>query len=320
MESERIILIQQYLSRYAVEPPGVTIKQVREYIRENSNLTDASVQTIRRDLEALSMLEDIRITNGAHNTAYYQYVSGGFTFNEIRFLVDSVSINKFLSDGAKQKLIKKFEGLCSEQQIRMLISRIHLTHQTPSSDLLNNLDIIHRMIAEKRRINFEYGKNDLRGEMHYQYKDRNFVPAEVVYFENRFYLRGVNPETGEPRTYRIDRMRRIKEGEQVKKVPKLPKQEGAVLDMFGAERQADIVLRVKRTLVDEMQEQFGRNVNIRDDAEHADCVLVRARVGISRNFTSWVLRYGGDAELLEPADLREEMREKLAALLGKYQG
>ena len=63
MESARIVLIQQYLSRDAVEPPGVTIKQIQQYLHENSNLTDVSVQTIRRDLDALSAFEDIRTTS-----------------------------------------------------------------------------------------------------------------------------------------------------------------------------------------------------------------------------------------------------------------
>ena len=318
MESARIILVKEYLTRFASEPPGVTVKQIQAYIRENSNLTNVSRQTIQRDLNELSGMEDIRVTAGAHNTMYYQYVSSGFTFNEIRFLVDSVSINKFLSDGAKQKLIKKFEGMCSEHQIRMLISRIRLTHRAPSSDLLKNLEIIHRMIAEKCRINFEYGKNNLRGEMQYYQKDRNFVPVEVVYFDGRFYLRGVNPETDESRTYRIDRMRQITSGEPVKKRMKLPKSEGAVLDMFGADHYEDITLRVKRVLMDEMQEQFGEFAHFRSDTEHPDCVLVYAHVGVSGNFCRWLLRYGADAELLAPAHLREKMQALLAEMLGAY--
>lgn len=319
MEPVRIILVREYLSRFAAEPPGVTIKQIQQYIRENSNLTDVSRQSIHRDLNALSLIADIRVTAGAHNTMYYQYRSGGFSFNEIRFLVDSVSINKFLSDDAKHRLIKKFEGMCSEQQIRMLISRIRLTHRAPSADLLNNLEIIHRTIAENCRINFEYGRNDLHGEMQYYKKDRNFVPVEVVYFDGRFYLRGVNPETGETRTYRIDRMRQITAGESVRKRPKLPKPEGAVLDMFGAERCEDIVLRVKRTLTDEMQEQLGRYAHVRRDIEHPDCVLVYAHVEVSSSFCRWVLRYGQDAELLSPPYLRQEMQEMLRRMLAQYE-
>lgn len=319
MEAARIILIQEYLSRYAVEPPGVTIKQIQEYIRANSTLTDVSVQTIRRDLDELSAFEDIRTEHGAHNTAYYQYVSKGFTFNEIRFLVDSVSINKFLSDGKKAELIHKFEGMCSEKQIRMLMSRVRLTHRSPSADLLKNLEIIHGLIAENCRINFEYGRNNLRGEKQFQYKDRNFVPAEVVYFDGRFYLRGANPDTGEPRTYRIDRMRQITAGEPVKKKIRLPKPEGAVLDMFGAAEYADIVLRVKRNLMDEMQEQLGKYATIRDDESHPDCVLVYAHVGIGDSFFRWIMRYGLDAELIGPENLRERMKAQIAELLTKYE-
>ena len=35
--------------------------------------------------------------NREHNTAYYALIDKGFSFNEIRFIVDSISINKFLT-------------------------------------------------------------------------------------------------------------------------------------------------------------------------------------------------------------------------------
>lgn len=67
--------------------------------------------------------------------------SKGFPFNDIRFIVDSVSINKLLSDDQKRRLIKKFEGMCSDAEIRQLISRVEIGGNTASQrDLLTNLD------------------------------------------------------------------------------------------------------------------------------------------------------------------------------------
>ena len=79
----------------------------------------------------------------------------GFTFNEIRFLVDSVAINIFLNNEQLQRLFKKFEGLCSEAEVRKLVGRITLREVAPPSlDLLDNLECVHQIIAEKRKINF----------------------------------------------------------------------------------------------------------------------------------------------------------------------
>lgn len=319
MEHERIIMIYEYLTRCATEQPGVTIRDIRDYISENSELTDASPVTIRRDLDRLVMLgHDIRRTNGPHNTAFYQLVNGGFTFNEIRFIVDSVSINKFLSDAEKRRLIHKFEGLCSEKDVRRLISRVSVTTRVPSSNLLQNLDVIHQIIADRRKINFEYGKYDVNGQTVFYSKSRDIVPANVVYFNERFYLICMEVQTGKRRVYRIDRMRRIEAGDCCKVRPKLPEPEGALLDIFDQEDFRTVILRVRRFLLDEMLETFGRFASSQDDPDRPDCVIVRARVGISQRFYCWVLKYGADLEILSPAEIRGAFREKLHEIMSVY--
>lgn len=319
MEHERIILILDYLTRFAAEPPGVTIRDIRDYIAENSELTDASPVTIRRDLDRLMLLgQNIQRTNGAHNTAYYYLVNRGFTFNEIRFIVDSVSINKFLSDEEKRRLIHKFEGLCSEKDVRRLISRVSVTRRAPSSDLLKNLDVIHQIIAEKRKINFDYGKYDVNGKTVFYQKSRDIAPVSVVYFNERFYLICMEVQTGRRRVYRIDRMRRIVSGEVCRIRVKFPEPEGALLDIFDPEEFRTVTLRVKRILLDDMLETFDRFAETRDDPENPDCVIIRSRVGISRRFYYWVLKYGEDMEILAPEEIRAAFVEKLRCLAAVY--
>ena len=172
MEHERIIQIYDYLCRYTNEDKGVTIKEIQHFLSSNGNTKDVSAITIRRDIDRLtSMGNDIQKENAAHNTSVYKLLNKGFNFNEIRFIVDSISINKFLSDSQKQSIIKKFEGMCSEKEIRQLISRISLNGRSvPSSNLLENLEKVHKIISEKRKINFEYGKYDVHKDVKYYSK------------------------------------------------------------------------------------------------------------------------------------------------------
>ncbi|MCI6561606.1 MAG: WYL domain-containing protein, partial [Ruminococcus sp.] len=208
MEHERIIHIYEYLSRNTDEDREVTVKDIRNYLEGTTNLGYVSVLTIRRDLERLSnMGYDILTRKGAHNTTYYSLFGKGFSFNEIRFLVDSISINKFLTAEQKQKLIKKFEGMCSESEVRQLISRISLNGRgAPSLDLLANLEKVHNIISAHQKIDFEYGKFNTQKKMVYYSKKRDMIPVKVIYFEERFYLKCMNTETLQIRTYRIDRM------------------------------------------------------------------------------------------------------------------
>ncbi len=320
MEHERILYIQDYLTRCSDEKHGVSIKDIQRYLDTETNMHDVSVLTIRRDLERLEMVgNELQHYTGAHNTKYYYVLKKGFTFNEIRFLVDSVSINKFLSPKRKHRLIHKFEVLCSEAQVRQLISRVSLDGREPRSyDLLDNLDKVHTVISERRKIQFEYGKSDLRGDLVYYQKNREMIPCKVIYSRERFYLKCVDAETGKVRTYRIDRMKNIRGGETIRKIPELPKPEGAVLDMFEPERFEVVRLRVKRFMLDEMLEQLGKFASAEDDESKADCVIVRAKIGISQNFYHWFMQYGENVEILSPPDIREEMRRQLCNVLGQY--
>ncbi len=320
MEHERIIHIYEYLSRNTDETRDVSIKEIRQYLEGTTNLTSVSPLTIRRDLERLcAMGNDIRTRTGAHNTTYYRLLGKGFTFNEIRFLVDSISINKFLSAGQKQRLIKKFEGMCSEAEVRQLISRISLNGRgAPSLDLLENLEKVHGIISESRKIDFEYGKCDTQRNMVYYSKNRSMIPARVIYFNDRFYLKCMDAETEKVRTYRIDRMKNIRSGEKTRKKPVLPKYDGVVLDMFEPERFEHVRFRVKQVLLNDMLEQFGDYASVRTDPDNAEQVILTARIGINDSFYRWVMRYGSNIEILSPGDIRQTFREKLQAVLGLY--
>jgi len=318
MNHERIIKIQEYLNRYATGDKAVTIKEIQEYLYE-SGLENVSVLTIRRDIERLiNMGENIEVTRGSHNTSFYRLKSKGFTFNEIRFIVDSISINKFLSNSQKQRLIKKFEGLCSADRVHQLISRISLNGREISSmNLLENLDKVHRIISERCKINFEYGKFDTNLNVNYYSKKRKMIPCKVIYFDDRFYLKCIDEETDKVRTYRIDRMRYITAGEKNKTKAILPKYDGVVLDMFEPEYFEYVTIRVKRFLLDDMLEQFGKYISVRED-ESTENVIIRVNVGISSGFYRWAMRYGENLEIVSPTEIREKFKEKLKKVSDIY--
>ena len=304
MDQERIIYILDYLSRYTDEKKSVS-----------------NDVTIRRDLDRLTNAGNHIVKyNREHNTAYYALIDKGFSFNEIRFIVDSISINKFLTSKQKRQLIKKFEGMCSDAEIRQLISRITLNEKcSPSLDLIENLDLIHRLIADHRKINFEYGKYDTDKKIKYYKKKRNLLPVRVIYFDERFYLRCYNEETETWRTYRIDRMKDIEKGNVSRhRIPKETKQEGFVTDMFEPEYFEYVKLRVKRYLLDDMLEHFGDYASISPYSETDESVTITVHVGVNQRFFLWVMSYGDGIELLSPVKTRSEYLAEVRKMLGAY--
>lgn len=319
MESERILHILNYLTRSTNETKSVTVREILDHLAANFDLQNVSALTVRRDIDRLITAGyDIRITHGAHNTAYYALWGRGFSFNEIRFLVDSVSINQFLSEKQKKQLIRKFEVFCSEEELRKLVSRVVIAGQVaPSTDLLRNLEQVHSLIAAKQKINFEYGKYDTGRQMQFYSKKREMIPVRVVYFDGRFYLRCVNEETGAERTYRIDRMRDIREGGKAKRAAKLSHPDGVQLDMFQPERYAAVTFRADRVLLDDMLEHFGKYADVQPD-DDPQRVRIRVRIGIGPSFYRWVMGYGSQLEVLAPADIRSEMQRCIRQTLALY--
>ena len=321
MEHERIICVLEYLSRYSDENHYVSIKDIQDYVANTGTLSYPAEVTIRRDIDRLtSMGNNIVKKSRDHNKAYYALIDKGFSFNEIRFIVDSISINKFLTSKQKRLLIKKFEGMCSDAEIRQLISRIVLNEQCPSTlDLLENLDKIHRLIGERRKINFEYGKYDeSEKQIKYYLQDRDMLPVSVIYFHERFYLKCFNLTDSKWRIYRVDRMKNIVGGNTTQlRLPPDEKYEGFVTDMFAPEYFTSVTLRVRKYLLDEMRENFGYFASIMSD-EDSDFVRFHVRVGINQKFYLWLMQFSSGVELAAPAKERAEYLDEVRKMLGAY--
>ncbi len=321
MDHERIIHILDYLSRHTDESHFVTINQIQDYLANVCNLSRVKSVTIRRDLDRLTTMgNNIIKVNHEHNTAYYALIDKGFSFNEIRFIVDSISINKFLTAHQKQKLIKKFEGMCSDTEIRQLISRIVLNERCPSTlDLLENLDKIHRLIGERRKIDFDYGKyNETTKQITYYHKNRDMLPVSVIYFHEKFYLKCFNLTDSKWRIYRVDRMKNIIGGDISQfHLPPEEKYEGFVTDMFAPKYFTGVTLRVRKYLLDEMRENFGEFASIIPDND-SDFVRFHVRVGINQKFYLWLMKFGSGVELVAPAKERAEYLEEVRKMLGAY--
>jgi predicted DNA-binding transcriptional regulator YafY len=155
--------------------------------------------------------------------------------------------------------------------------------------------------------------------MKYYSKRRSLIPKRVVYFNERFYLRCFDENSSEYRTYRIDRMKDITVGEKFsEKIPDDKRYDGFVADIFPPDYFENVTFRVKKFLLDEMIEQFGKNANVRDDFDNPDCAIVRVKAGINRQFYLWVMKYGDGLEIVSPKKVRDDFVTEVKKVLQKY--
>lgn len=209
--------------------------------------------------------------------------------------------------------------MCSDAEIGQLISRVTTTElSNPSLDLIQNLGVIHKLISEKRKIDFEYGKYDLQKQIIYYHKKRDILPVRVIYFHERFYLRCYNLETSNWRTYRVDRMKDISGSEAVQiALSKEEKPQGFVADMFEPEYYETVTLRVKKYLLDDMLEHFDGFARLLQEP-NKKYVRLSVKVGINQQFFLWIMKYGDQIEVVEPADIRKRFLQEAANMIGIY--
>ena len=322
MSKERIIAVYDYFMHNTDDKHYVTIRQIQDYLLNETNITDVSYQSISRDINCLiNSGNDIKKKSGAHNEAFYSLENKGFTFDIIRFIIDSIAINKDLTRTVKEHILECFSSICSQSEIRNLKSRIVTKEECPKSlDLVANLGIIHSIISERKRINFDYGKFNNKKEMVYYHKDRKLLPIEVVYTNDHYYLKCFNLLDSQRRTYRIDRMKNITADEIDKTViPSEEKAECFMADIFAPDYISPVFLKVHIELRDEMFEKMGRFAEVIDESTYDDSVVIRVIAGINKHFYLWLMSYGDGIEILGPEKIAEGFYEENKKMIKPYE-
>ena len=137
--------------------------------------------------------------------------------------------------------------------------------------------------------------------------------------DRNYYLIAYRAEERKYIHFRVDRMSDLRVAEE--KRPLLP--EGfdlasyvrTIFDMHSGERQW-VTLELDRSLLNVAMDRFGREAHYRKT--DSGTVVVTAQVEVSPTFLSWVLCFGGQAKILEPASAQEALRDLAQSALARY--
>ena len=320
MKSQRIFLILDILKRKTNDTTGIKIKEIRDILEIEENL-QVSRRTITTDILFLqeSMKQPILKKMGAHNTAYYYFISG-LKNNEVRILLDSLGANKFISDKDKKKLANNLLSLVAEEDQKKLRHMVKTNSiAEDGEDILYTLQKVQEAIEEERFVAFEYGKYGMDKKLHFIGKSYKVVPKEVYYFNDRYYLIAYKGE--ELRNFRIDRILRIRVEEfhyQIGKID-LEKYDLIHFDMFGAEEVEVIQLRVNNYLLDSIIERFGKKVNVQKELNNSECFILTEKVGINQGLIRWILKQGKGIKVLSPERLKNRVINEINQMIELYE-
>jgi proteasome accessory factor C len=206
---------------------------------------------------------------------------------------------------AVDRAIKKLEAASGDVSEQAASVELHLD---PVDAAIR--EAVEQALREERQLDLTYyvpGRDETT--------ERTVDPMRLIFFDGHTYLEGWCHRAGETRMFRLDRMRRA----VVLDTPSAPPHDARVTDLSQGLFQPDAD-DPDATLDLAPPARWVADYYPIEDAEELSDAVVRIRLKFSDR--EWlqrlVLRLGGHATLVEPADLAEAVRDRARRALAQY--
>lgn len=185
------------------------------------------------------------------------------------------------------------------------------------SDYIRALETITRAWADRRKVRIRY--RSATGEA----TERVICPyfLEVSRSEPAAYVIAQDDLRGALRTFKLER---IIDAEAIDAVYSIPETFDPYVHLASAwgimdDAEVEVQLRFTPAVAARVKESIWHHSQRVHDRADGGCDL-HLRVGGTREMRSWVLGWGADVEVLQPAELRDEVREHARRMMALYTG
>ena len=251
----------------------------------------------------------------------YYLKSRQFDEAEVLLLCNALHASHFISKEQSDSLINKLLQTQSRYQQKEFRDAVYLPNlrKTENTTLFESIRTISKANHNGHKVSFTY--------MHYN-ADKKLIPTAnnphiadprfIVYNDERAYMIASTNTREGFRHYRIDRMCDVMELPD--KSEPLPEDLDAYqyaenkLFMFGGEP-IYVTLRANADIIGQMIDLFGKNIHF---IPHKDCYDFTVRAA-RRGILILAQQYIDQLEILEPEDLRQELKKTLQEALQRYQ-
>jgi predicted DNA-binding transcriptional regulator YafY len=321
MSDKRIFEVLKILKEKSNKDNKLTINEIISYLSYKNY--SSSRNTIKKDIDVLMEAGcNIIKSNCIHNTGCYYY-GNNFSIEEIRIILDALYSNKFIKLSKKNEIRGKIvPNISYKDRINLRNCIIAETIDTKGIDINTNLFILHKAIGERRSINFVNTTRNIDNiKKIIEKKDVvKFIPKEIYYYNDRYYLIGINNED-KVRHYRIDRIARINIGVVHSNKEKIELKRYGIknFDMFNADKVQQVEFKIKKTLINSVIEKFGDEINIHRCFEDKEYFILNISVGVNRGLVRWILKQGADILVIYPKSLIDDVKNEIKKMKKLYE-
>lgn len=251
----------------------------------------------------------------------------GRTFDdaELRLLIDSVRSSSHISPPQSKALIGKLCGL-SNKYFRRHVKNIYSVHEwnkTENQAVFRNIAIVDGAIGRGHQIKFDYNKYGADKKLH---RSARHVasPYQMILHNQRYYLMAYEEKWQHMRYFRLDRITGIEESEEpLTPIRSIQGFENGIdyrrfsssMPYMFSDEPKTVEFLVDGWALDQVVDWFGKEFSVEARGEK---FLVRVRASLDA-MAYWAMQYANAAEVLSPPELRERIKNNLAAAAEKYQ-
>ena len=315
----KLLYLAQLFQEQTDEEHTVTVKDMIAYLDKLG--IPAERKAIYEDLELLRLV-GMDIVDTRTKTHNFHLGQRTFELPELKMLIDVVQASPFLTAKKSMKLIGKLESLASTAQAGSLRRQVCVLNRvkTRNEQLYYNIDGINQAINEDKCIRFRYFDWTIQGGRAYRHGGKVYqeCPAALCVDRN-YYLITYRPEEQRFIHFRVDRISNLKVADLAR--PALPKgfdparYVRTIFDMHSGDTQ-QVTLELDKHLLNVAMDRFGRDANYREGPNGE--IILSAEVEVSPTFLSWVLCFGGQARILEPASAQQALCRLASEALARY--
>lgn len=257
--------------------------------------------------------------------------SRDFEVAEVRLLCDAIQAAGFISQKKTKQLLEKIYSLVSVAQAKTIENQVYVDNRPKcaNENIYYNIDKLDRAIQNSRQVKIIYRKRKIseRNIAEFEEKTHYISPYALIWSNDHYYLVGNNRNYSNIMITRIDR---IKDVEILENTPAInfsdvsPYREkfdsadyvNKHFNMFSGDPQ-EVELVCHNTLIDDILDKFGDNVNIIKHSEEKFKININAAV--SSGLVSWIMQYGNKIQVKSPESLKKMILDRAEEIRKVYQ-
>ena len=252
------------------------------------------------------------------------WIKRSFSDKELQLLIDSVLYSKYINNKEAESLIVKINSLGSKtfREKGHNISKLNTVFHAGYTEFIKELGVLQQAISEEVRVSFSHGHYQVRGSEHvFEGQYKTVSPYHLAFVNGHYYMIGWDHDNNLIDHYRIDQIKGATKLNIKAKSRTDTELKGTVVSEYLAShpfmstaKPEQIVFKIESRHMGRVVDTFGNAYKAIDEGSYKK---VTVRCNIDDGFY-WAMQNGGFVEILEPQELRDQIRDAVEGMAMRY--